>query len=391
MRTMNGRILCVDDDENILASYQRQLRKQFQIQTALGAEAGLQMVSSERPFAVVVSDLRMPGMGGIEFLSRIRQMTPDTVRIMLTGNADLRAAVEAVNEGNIFRFLTKPCNPEVFAQALQAGLQQYRLVTAEKELLEQTLKGSIGVLTEILSILDQQSFGRVCTLRDMALAIAKALGMPDTWDLELAAMLCEIGRVTIPASTIIREKSGVILSTVEKDMLSSVPEIGHRLLTKIPRLESVAEMVLYQRKNFDGSGFPKDRIAGKQIPLGSRILKLVTDLTHHESAGRSRDKAFAILEFQEGIYDPEILECAARCLAVPADSVSPVQKSIRSVSIAELEVGHILLSDIVASTGALVIASGNVVSESLRQKIRNFARLQSVREPIRVRIINNSQ
>jgi response regulator RpfG family c-di-GMP phosphodiesterase len=386
---MSGKILCVDDDENILASYQRQLRKQFQIQTALGSEAGLQIVSSEGPFAIVVSDLRMPGIDGIEFLSRIRQMTPDTVRIMLTGNADLHAAAGAVNEGNIFRFLTKPCSPEVLAQALQAGLQQYRLVTAEKELLEQTLKGSIGVLTEILSILDPQSFGRACTLRDMALAIAKALGVQDTWDLELAAMLCEIGRVTIPASTIMREKSGVSLSAVEKDMLSGVPEIGHRLLAKIPRLESVAEMVLYQNKHFNGSGFPKDRLSGKQIPLGSRILKLVADLSQLESAGHPRAKAFAILDFQQGIYDPEILECAIRCLAISARDANPVQRPIRSVSIAELEVGQILLSDIVTNTGALLIASGNVVSESLRQRIRNFARLQSVREPIRVQIINS--
>jgi response regulator RpfG family c-di-GMP phosphodiesterase len=385
---MNEKILCVDDDENILASYQRQLRKQFQIQTALGPKAGLQIVSSAGPFAVVVSDLRMPGMDGIEFLTMIRQMMPDTVRIMLTGNADLQAAIGAVNEGNIFRFLTKPCAPEMLVQVLQAGLHQYRLVTSEKELLEQTLKGSISVLTEILSILDTQSFGRACTLRDMALAIAKALDVSNTWDLELAAMLCEIGRVTIPASTIIKEKSGVPLSAVERDMLSCVPEIGHRLLAKIPRLESVAEMVLYQSKHFDGSGFPKDRVSGKKIPLGSRIIKLVADLNQLESTGTQRDNAFAILQFREGIYDPEIVECAVRCLASSAFGVSPVQKSIRLVSVVELEVGQTLLSDIVTCSGALLIVAGNVVSESLRQRIRNFARLQNVREPIRVETVS---
>lgn len=384
---MSDKILCVDDDENILAAYQRQLRKQFQIETALGPETGLQMISSSEPFAVVISDLRMPGMDGIEFLSRVKQITPDSVRIMLTGNADLQTAMEAVNRGNIFRFLTKPCSNEMLAQTLQAGLQQYHLITAEKELLEQTLKGAIGVLTEILSILDAQSFGRTCTLRDATCEIAKALNIVDTWDIELAAMFCEIGRVTIPASTIMREKAGVPLSGAEQDMLMRVPEIGYQLLSKIPRLESVAQMVLYQKKNFDGSGHPKNRVAGRQIPLGSRIIRIISDLNQLESTGTQRDAAFAILKYREGLYDPSILDCASQCMMSFVSGAKPIQKSIRSVSVPELEVGQMLLSDVMTGTGALLITAGNRVSESLRERIRNFARLQGIREPIKVEIV----
>jgi response regulator RpfG family c-di-GMP phosphodiesterase len=381
---MTDKILCVDDDENILAAIQRRLRRQFQIETALGSEAGLKMISSGESFAVVISDLRMPGMDGIEFLARVKQTMPDTVRIMLTGNADLMAAIEAVNQGNIFRFLTKPCSDEVLTQALQAGLQQYRLISAEKELLEHTLKGAIGVLTEILSILDTQSFGRACTLRDMAREIAKALNMPDTWDLELASMLCEIGRVTIPAGTIVKERAGAPLSEAEKDMLMRVPEIGYQLLAKIPRLESVAQIVLYQKKNFNGSGFPKDRVSGQKIPLGSRIIKIIEDLSQLESAGTPRERALAILKYREGVYDPGILECVPRCLASSESSTTLAPKSVRSISVAELEVGQLLLSDVVSASGALLIAAGNRVSESLRARILNFARLQRIREPIEV-------
>jgi response regulator RpfG family c-di-GMP phosphodiesterase len=383
---MSDKILFVDDDENILAAYRRQLRKQFQIETALGGEAALQILTSAEPFAVIISDLRMPEMDGIEFLARVRQVTPDSVRMMLTGNADLQAAAEAVNQGNIFRFLTKPCASEELVQALHAGLQQYRLITAEKELLDQTLKGSIGVLTEILSIMDTQSFGRACILRDNVRDIANALKLSDTWDLELAAMLCEIGRVTIPASTIVKEKAGVSLSDPEQDILRQIPEIGHRLLAKIPRLNTVAQTVLYQTKNFDGSGFPKDRIAGNQIPLGSRIIRILKDLYQLESTGKQRDAAFAILKYRQGIYDPDILDCASRCLAGSRSGSKLIQKSIRSISVAELEVGQMLLSDILTGTGALLITAGNRVSESLRERVRNFARLQGVREPIRVEI-----
>ncbi len=137
---MNNNILFVDDEANILDGYKRHLRKQFRIETALGGEQGLAAVVNQGPYAVIISDLRMPGMDGIQFLSRVREISPDSVRMMLTGHADLENAMEAINKGNIFRFLTKPCMPAVLALVLEAGIEQYRLVMSEKELLEKTLK-----------------------------------------------------------------------------------------------------------------------------------------------------------------------------------------------------------------------------------------------------------
>ena len=106
---MTTRILCVDDDSNILLGYQRALRKQFQIEVALGGEEGLAAVRNQGPYAVIVADMRMPGMDGVELLAKVREIAPDTVRMMLTGNADQQTALEAVNQGHIFRFMTKPC------------------------------------------------------------------------------------------------------------------------------------------------------------------------------------------------------------------------------------------------------------------------------------------
>src|ERR1700704_3229320 len=143
---MASRILCVDDDSSILEGYKRQLRKEFEVDTAVGPEQGLRMVTEQGPFAVVVSDLQMPGMNGIEFLAQVRAHEPDTVRMLLTGNAELQATIDAINQGQIFRFLTKPCTTEALANALTAGLAQHRLMTAEREPLEQTLRGNIGVL-----------------------------------------------------------------------------------------------------------------------------------------------------------------------------------------------------------------------------------------------------
>src|ERR1700691_3098843 len=136
---MNDQILCVDDDANILAGFQRSLRKEHALDVALGGAAGLAMMREKGPYSVVVADMQMPGMSGIQFLQEAERLSPDSVRLMLTGNADQKTAMDAVNQGHVFRFLTKPRPAAELAGALKAGLKQYRLVTAERELLENTL------------------------------------------------------------------------------------------------------------------------------------------------------------------------------------------------------------------------------------------------------------
>jgi DNA-binding NtrC family response regulator len=148
---MAEKILLVDDDSNILDGYRRSLGREFLMETAQGGEPALALAAKNGPYAVVVSDMRMPGIDGIQLLSRIKALAPDTIRVMLTGNADMETAINAINEGSIFRFLNKPCSKESMAKTLTAALVQYRLVTAEKQLLEQTLSGSLQVLTEVLS------------------------------------------------------------------------------------------------------------------------------------------------------------------------------------------------------------------------------------------------
>jgi DNA-binding NtrC family response regulator len=141
---MSDRILFVDDEPAVLDGYCRLLHKEFSMLTAVGGAAGLELIEGAKtdPFAIVVSDMRMPGMDGVQFLSRVRALSPDTVRIALTGQADMQTAADCVNEGSIFRFLTKPCQKDVLGRALTSGLVQYRLVLAEKELLEKTLSKS---------------------------------------------------------------------------------------------------------------------------------------------------------------------------------------------------------------------------------------------------------
>jgi DNA-binding NtrC family response regulator len=204
---MADRILIVDDDPNLLASCERNLRRRFNVETAEGGQLGLEKIAARGPYAVVISDMQMPGMNGVQFLSTVKERAPETVRVMLTGNADVETAMRVVNEGNIFRFLTKPSAPEVLTKAIDDALAQYRLVVAEKELLNKTLNGSIKLLTEILSIMDTPSFGRTQVLRDMVAEATEKLSLVNAWEIHLAVMLAPIGYVTVPLETMLKTPS----------------------------------------------------------------------------------------------------------------------------------------------------------------------------------------
>ncbi len=155
---MIEKILLVDDEPNVLAGFARQLRESHTVETAPGGAEALDALDTRGPFAVVVSDMRMPGMDGAAFLARARDRYPDTVRILLTGYADIQSAIEAINRGGIFRFLTKPCPPHILTGALDDALAHYRLVTAERELVDMALRDSVPVVGEGLALANPSAF-----------------------------------------------------------------------------------------------------------------------------------------------------------------------------------------------------------------------------------------
>ena len=317
---MNYKVLCVDDDANMLASYQRSLRKQFNIDTAQGGEAALAIMAVGGPYAVILSDMSMPGMNGIQF-SRARKVAPQSVRMMLTGNADLATAMEALNCGSIFRFMLKPCLPENLAVSLLAGIEQFKLVHAERELLEKTLQGSVRMRMEIAG-LNPEVFGRAQTLRAQMRTLAEALGLGGIWKLELAALLSQIGMVTLPTTVLRKIQTRQTLTDAEALLAQRVPEIGHNLIVEIPRLEPVAEAVRYARKRFDGAGTPDDDLTGEEIPVGARLLRVLADLAEIQASGVPLSNAFGMMQRREGVYDPKILETAQSCFA-PARKSAP--------------------------------------------------------------------
>jgi response regulator RpfG family c-di-GMP phosphodiesterase len=381
---MNPKILFVDDEANLLNGFQRNLRKDFVLDIALSGEQGLQMMQEHGPYAIIVSDMQMPGMNGLEFLAKVEARAPDTVRMMLTGNADQKTAVDAVNRGHIFRFMTKPCKTELLAEMLKAGLKQYGLITAERELLEKTLNGSVKMLTDILSMLDPQSFHRAQRLREYMSACARAFNISQLWELEMAAMLSQIGFVTIPADVLKKTRSNQNLSGQENDLLAQVPEIGFSLLSNIPRLEAVAIIVRYQAKNYDGSGYPEDDLAGENIPIGSRILRVLSDLILIEDHDVAKIKALAKMQQCPGRYDPKVVNFVAAAFDVFVPGTSKESAASRPVAFKELRIGHVLMSDVLTRDGLKIIMAGAPVTSVLLAKLRNFASLSGIQEPILV-------
>lgn len=378
------KILFVDDDPNLLAGFQRTLRKVYTFDTATGGAEAMELIKSNGPYAVIVADMQMPGMNGVELLSRVRELTPDTVRLMLTGNADQKTAVDAVNQGQVLGFLNKPCEPETLRLTLDSALKQYSLIAVERELLEGTLSGSVKVLGEVLAMVDPASFGRGQKLRDSIRTFCQWMGMPTSWSYEMAALLADIGLVSVPPLVLRKLEQGMELAAREKAMLEKSPQIGHDLIVNIPRLEPVAKMVLYQNKHFDGTGLPSDAVAKENIPLGARMLKILHDRAVLEADGIVKKRAYDTMKERHGVYDPLLLDKCFQCFETFLANAIASNRPVLSLAVHELQPEQVLVSDIRTKGDVLLVAAGNRLTELMIKRLNNYSNFDTIKEPVYV-------
>jgi response regulator RpfG family c-di-GMP phosphodiesterase len=371
------RVLCVDDEPFILEGLALNLRRYFEVVTAPNGATALQTVKTRGPFAVILSDMRMPGMSGAELLAEVRKIAPNTVRMLLTGHADFESAVTAVNEGQLFRFLTKPCPPELMIEAVRAAAEQNRLIGAEKVLLEQTLAGSIKMLTEVLSLANPVAFGRAGRVKQYVTDLCDLAGLQERWHIETAALLSQIGCITLPPALAEKSYFGQPVTESEQQAIDKVPAVADQLLAHIPRLEPVREILAAQQRRFDGADVPRDVARGGAIPLGARILKLALDLDALETSGVSSAQAVNAMRERTGAYDPHLLEMLNELLGNRNET-----SELRELPLIALRPGMVFAEDVRSRTGTLLVARGHVVSQGLIERIQNLA--GSVKEPIRV-------
>jgi response regulator RpfG family c-di-GMP phosphodiesterase len=363
---VNKRILFVDDEPNVLSAVQRTLRGQFEVETCQDPTRAVSLVSSKTPFAVVVSDMRMPVMNGVEFLAEAKKKAPDTVRVMLTGNADQQTAIDAVNQGEIFRFLNKPTDPAVLRNVLELGVRQHQLITAEKELLEKTLNGSLKVLAEILSIVKPEIFGRTDRLRAKAKEIAAHLTDIREWELDTAASLALLGCVGLPAELLDKVLQGAALNAPQKMEYAAHPLLAADLVKNIPRMENIADTLLYQHKHFDGTGFPADQRRGEDLPIGARILHVVLAHDELKNQGWSDASIYENLRNQKSRFDPRVLEAFGACIGDAGAS------KVLRIPIKEIKDGMRIEEDVKTTTGILLVCHGQEVTATVRQHLMKF-------------------
>lgn len=319
---MNDRILLVDDDPNLLKSITRQLGGSFHLDTAASAAEALGKIEQNGAYALLVTDLQMPGMDGIALLEEVWRMWPDTVTMMLTGHADRDKVIQAINEGHLFRFLEKPCTSQLLAKAFTDGLEQHRRVWAARELhgaqrLKESYKNVIVGFGQIVEIRDPYTAGHQRRVAALATRLAGDLGLgSETVEaVQLASLIHDIGKIYVPAEFLNRPGR---LRDIEFDVIKMHPRVGYDILKPLDVDLPISEFVYQHHERLDGSGYPRG-LVGDDIHPEARIMA-VADVVEAMGSHRPYRPALgldaALAEITRGrgaIYDPVVVDA---CLAL---------------------------------------------------------------------------
>jgi response regulator RpfG family c-di-GMP phosphodiesterase len=372
-RATLAQLLLVDDEPYILESLRDTLRRHYDVTAVTRpAEAIERLEADPARFAAVISDMRMPSMSGAAFLNEARLIAPDTTRVLLTGYADVETAISAVNTGQVFRFLTKPCPADELLATCHAAVEQNRLRTAEKQVLDETLKGSVKALSDVLALAAPAAFGRSASVRKHVARLSAAIGLDDSWEVEVAALLVHLGAVTLPAETAEKLYRGTTLTPGEGRMVERVPELTRRILENIPRLEGVVAILDSYRQDF---GRPS--VDGPP-PLGARVLRLAVDFDAIEAHGADPVVVIASMRNRDRAYDPPLLAAFAELMSDPND-----RRRVKQIPLLGLRAGMMLADDVLSSNGNLLIARGHTATEQLVTRLWNLT-ASAVREPLMV-------
>ena len=364
------RILCVDDEPNLLAGLERTLFGEFDVTTAPGGAQGLAIVEEEPPFAVIVSDMRMPGMDGAEFLARVRERSPNSTRILLTGQADTDSAIAAINHGAIFRYLCKPCPSDVLIPTLHEAVERHRSAVIEQDMMETTLAGVVDSMTQVLSLIAPWASMRAATIQTCVKQAARTLDWPNAWIGNMAAALSHIGCVSVPSDIVQREMAGRPLDQEERDILDSHPETAFKLLQAIPRLDSVAQVVRYQHR-------PAPEDADPDVVLGAELLRaagtLARELANQQPMSRAQEAVAKL--------DPPVRYAVSQALrTVKLHSGN----STRSARVSDLLPGWVVAEDIKTRQGGLVLGEGRELTVTAIMALRTLLATDAIEEPLLV-------
>jgi CheY-like chemotaxis protein len=340
----------------------------------------LHKLSELENVSVVVSDFRMPNMDGATFLQEVMLRAPTAARILLTGEAGVSGAKDAVNKGQIFRFLTKPCPTDQLKEALEAGVDQHRLANAERLVMQETLLECIAALMEVLAVANPVAFGRAQRIKRRVADMAARLECGQFWQLEAAALLSQIGYFAESPELAEKVYYGRPLSSAEQARADAVPKNAQRLFEHVPRLEPVIQILAALNWKDDALA----RLGTSMIGLGSRMLCVALEYDLLATQGVARSETLRRLRAREARFTTLVLDAFEATLEAHPETEREIVVPLR-----EAKPGMRLHEEIRNAAGALLVPIGFEVSERLLQRLSQIAP-DVLSQPVRLTVPTTS-
>ena len=414
-------IIFVDDEANILSSLKRLFRPfGYRIFTAEGGAQGLEILAREH-VDLVVSDMRMPEMNGAQFLEKVRESWPDTVRILLTGYSEIGATIDAINKGQIYRYVSKPWDDNDIVLTVRLALQQQMLerekqrleeltrsqndelkdlnahleekVLARTQSLHETMQSldvaygklkrsfitSVRVFSNLIEMRNPNKSGHSRRVADLARTIAQKMGMPaaEVQDVFVAGLLLDVGTIGLPDRLL--DRAFNTLNFDERSEVVKYPVKGEMALMALEQLQGAAKLIRCHREHFDGSGYP-EHLSGLAIPLGARILSVAEDYdtalmgTRYTKPLKPAQAQLLIQDGKATLYDPAVLKVFMNeLLCARKEMDRNLELTLRSGQVLP---GMVLSRDLMTAKGDMLLAKEHVLDESIIEQIRVFERME---------------
>lgn len=414
-------IMFVDDEANILSSLQRLFRPLgYRIFTAEGSAQGLDILAREH-IDLVVSDMRMPEMNGAQFLEKVRASWPDTVRILLTGYAEMGATIDAINKGQIYRYVSKPWDDNDIVLTVRLALQQKMLerekqrleeltfrqndelkdlnahleekVLARTKSLNETMQSldaayeklkksfitSVRVFSNLIEMRNPSKSGHSRRVADLARKVAQKMGMTaaEVQDIFIAGLLLDVGKIGLPDRLL--DRSFNTLSFDERTEVVKYPVKGEMALMALEQLQGAAKLIRCHREHFDGSGYP-EHLSGLSIPLGARILAVAEDYdtalmgTRYTKPLKPAQAQLLIQDGKSKLYDPAVLEALLSELHQAREEID--HSSELTLRSGQVLPGMVLSRDLMTANGDILLAKENLLDERIIEQIMGFERME---------------
>ena len=410
-------ILIVDDEPVVLNALKFTLEREGFHVVACTSPLKALAILAERDFSVIISDQRMPEMMGLDFLIESRRLRPQASRILITAVLALPTIVDAINKGEIFRFVAKPWLREELVATVRNAVQRHDLVTKNEALLAETqrlngqLREANGALEAKVTELEQQRqrldaanhdlatsyenslelCRRILTTYDpilggQAKALIEFAGQMAATDmftdderhaLRTGALLCDLGLIGVPREMLraFRSKSDQ-LTERERNMLHNHPIYGQTLAAFVDSRPEVGEVIRAHHERYDGRGYP-DGLAGEAIPWPARCLAVAVGFVE---SGLSKSAAIdAVLAKSGSEYDPEAVR-----LFLKVSNLVQLPKQVREIMLHELEPGMVLANGIYSPHGLLLIGEGQALSPGTIAKIRSHNQVTPISQRLLV-------